>query len=73
LPVSFFGIAYEVSIATTYWGSLPELVEVIALASAGRIRPHVHRFGLEDALDAYAAMRAGTLKGRAVIVPNGRG
>jgi len=70
LPVSFFGIAYEVSVATTYWGSLPELVEVIALAAAGRINARVRRFGLDDALDAYAAMRAGTLEGRAVIVPN---
>jgi propanol-preferring alcohol dehydrogenase len=71
LPVSFFSIAYEASVATTYWGSLPELVEVIALASSGRIRPRVHRFTLDDALDAYAAMRSGALEGRAVIVPAG--
>jgi propanol-preferring alcohol dehydrogenase len=70
LPVSFFGIAYEVSIATTYWGSLPELMEVIALASAGRIQAHVRRFSLDDATAAYQAMRDGTLDGRAVIVPN---
>ena len=53
LPVSFFGIAYEVSVASTYWGSLPELMEVIALASTGRIRAHVQRFALDDALLAY--------------------
>jgi propanol-preferring alcohol dehydrogenase len=70
LPVSFFSIAYEASVATTYWGSLPELIEVIALASTGRIRPEVHRFPLGRALDAYAAMRSGTLEGRAVIVPD---
>ena len=32
LPVSFFTVPYEVSLATTYWGTLPELYEVIALA-----------------------------------------
>jgi propanol-preferring alcohol dehydrogenase len=69
LPISFFGIPYEVSVATTYWGSLPELCEVIALAEGGHIRPHVRRFALDDALDAYDAMRGGTLTGRAVIVP----
>jgi propanol-preferring alcohol dehydrogenase len=70
LPVSFFSIPYEASVATTYWGSLPELIEVIALASADRIRPQVQRFPLDAALDAYAAMRSGTLGGRAVIVPD---
>jgi alcohol dehydrogenase, propanol-preferring len=70
LPVSFFSIGYEVSVATTYWGSLPELVEVLALASAGHIRARVHTFPLSQAGEAYAAMRAGTLQGRAVVVPN---
>jgi propanol-preferring alcohol dehydrogenase len=69
LPVSFFGIAYEASVATTYWGSLPELMEVIALAAGGRIRAHVERFALDEAPDAYERMRAGKLEGRAVVVP----
>ena len=69
VPVSFFSIPYEASVATTYWGSLPELIEVIALASKGRIRAHINRFALDSALDAYTAMRSGTLEGRAVIVP----
>jgi propanol-preferring alcohol dehydrogenase len=69
VPVSFFGIGYEVSVATTYWGSLPELMEVITLATAGRIRAHVQRFDLDDAPAAYQAMRDGALDGRAVIVP----
>ena len=69
LPVSFFGIAYEVSVATTYWGSLPELVEVLALASLGRIHARIEQFPLARAGDAYASMRAGKLRGRAVVVP----
>ena len=70
LPVSFFSIGYEVSVATTYWGSLPELVEVLALASTGHIRAEVHQYPLERASEAYASMRAGNLRGRAVIVPS---
>lgn len=69
LPISFFGIGYEVSVATTYWGTLPELYEVIALAAAGKVRPTVHRYTLDRALDAYADLRDGTIEGRAVIVP----
>jgi propanol-preferring alcohol dehydrogenase len=69
LPVSFFGIAYEASVATTYWGTLPELVEVIALARGGHIEARVQTYTLDDAMNAYVAMRDGTLEGRAVIVP----
>jgi propanol-preferring alcohol dehydrogenase len=68
-PFSFFSIPYEVSLATTYWGSLPELMEVLDLAHAGHIEPVVETFGLDRALDAYDAMRQGTLRGRAVITP----
>ena len=69
LAVSFFGLPYELSVASTYWGSIPELIEVIALARSGKIGAHVERFSLTQAADAYERMRAGTLHGRAVIVP----
>ncbi len=69
LSMGFFTIAYEVSVATTYWGSLPELMEVIALSGAGRLDVHVERFPLERAVDAYARLRAGSITGRAVVVP----
>jgi propanol-preferring alcohol dehydrogenase len=63
-------MGYEVSVAVTYWGTLPELLDVVALAQAGKIRPRVQRFGLHDAVRAYEMMRAGDLEGRAVIVPD---
>lgn len=68
-PFNFFALPYETSLATTYWGSIPELMEVLALAEAGKIKVHVERFPLEKAPEAYERMRAGALKGRAVIVP----
>lgn len=68
-PYGFFTVPYEVSLTTTYWGSLPELREVVALAEAGRIRAHIEQFSLDDAPLAYERMAAGTLRGRAVIVP----
>ena len=68
-PFSFFSAPYEVSLATTYWGSLPELVEVLELARLGHLRAHVERFSLVDAPLAYEALEAGTISGRAVIVP----
>ena len=34
-PFNFFALPYEVSVQTTYWGSRPELVEVLDLAARG--------------------------------------
>ncbi len=68
LPVSFFSLPYEVTLSTTYWGTIPELHELIVLAGRGDIAPVVQRYALDDALDAYTAMGDGTLEGRAVVV-----
>ena len=70
LSVGFFALPYEVSVATTYWGTIPELIQVIALAEEGRIMPDVQRFGFEQVSEAYDALRAGSVEGRAVVVPN---
>jgi propanol-preferring alcohol dehydrogenase len=69
LPVSFFSVPYELSIQTTYWGSRPELIEVLDLGARGLIRPTVTTFPLDDAVSAYRALREGKIQGRAVIVP----
>ena len=69
VPFSFFSQPYEVSIQTTYWGTRPELVELLDLAARGLVHAEhsVHR--LEDAPRVYRDLAAGKVKGRAVIVP----
>jgi propanol-preferring alcohol dehydrogenase len=69
LPVSFFSDPSEVSIQTTYWGTRPELVEVLDLGARGLVSAKVTTFPLEKAPDAYASMESGHLEGRAVVVP----
>ncbi|MFF5080521.1 NAD(P)-dependent alcohol dehydrogenase [Actinoplanes sp. NPDC000266] len=69
LPLSFFSVPYEASIQTTYWGSRSELAEVLDLGARGLVKPEMQTFTLDQAADAYDQMRAGTLKGRAVIIP----
>ena len=39
----------EVSVVAPRWGTIPELVEVVALAQAGVLDVHVERIGLDDA------------------------
>ena len=69
LGVSFFSIPPEASVATTYWGSIVELAEVVALAERGALDVHVERFSLDDAMVAYERLREGQVAGRAVVVP----
>jgi propanol-preferring alcohol dehydrogenase len=73
IPWSFFAMPYEASLQTTYWGSRPELAEVLQLAAAGSLKATITTFALDDAMDAYRQMQAGTLNGRAVILPGGGG
>src|ERR687894_676945 len=65
----FFTVPYEVSLATTYWGTLPELSEVLDLARRGLVQAHIERFSLDEAPKAYEKLAAGEVEGRAVIVP----
>jgi propanol-preferring alcohol dehydrogenase len=69
LPVGFGSVPLEVRVTVPFWGTRGELVEVIALARAGRIAAKVQRFPLNEAQKAYHALRAGDLQGRAVVIP----
>jgi len=72
LPVGFGSVAMETRVIVPFWGTRAELAEVIALARGGRIRAHVERFPLTDVRHAYDSLRAGRLKGRAVVIPGAR-
>lgn len=69
LPVGFGAIAYDATVRAPYWGSRRELVEVIELARRGQITVEHEVFALADGPVAYERLHAGTLRGRAVIVP----
>ncbi|MEZ5185092.1 MAG: NAD(P)-dependent alcohol dehydrogenase [Candidatus Nanopelagicales bacterium] len=69
LPVNFFSLPYETSLQTTYWGARGELREVFDLAARGLLTPKSTVYSLDDAMQAYHDLEAGTVSGRAVIVP----
>ena len=70
LGMGFFTVPYELSVQTTYWGSRPELIEVLDLAARGHLHATTTTFPLDEAVEAYHSLEAGELTGRAVIVPN---
>ncbi|MGV9355881.1 NAD(P)-dependent alcohol dehydrogenase [Streptomyces misionensis] len=71
LPVGFGLLPFEVSVTAPYWGTRAELIEVLALARSGAVSVHTETFSLDDAPIAYERLHAGTINGRAVILPNG--
>jgi alcohol dehydrogenase, propanol-preferring len=62
-------IPYECTVRMPTWGTLAELAEVVALASAGAIRSEAEVCGLDEAVGAYGKLRRGEVLGRAVVVP----
>lgn len=69
LPINFFALPYGAEVATSYWGTTTELMELVALARTGKIRMDVETFPLDRAPEVYAQLRAGKIGGRAVVVP----
>lgn len=69
LPFHTFALPLECSIAVGFWGGLPELTEVVALAASGAIRTQVERFPLDRVDEAYGRLESEHVCGRAVVVP----
>ncbi|GAB3064343.1 NAD(P)-dependent alcohol dehydrogenase [Intrasporangium mesophilum] len=69
VPVGIFTLPYETKVRAPYWGSRSELFEVLDLARDGLIHVATEQFSLDDAPTAYERLHAGTLRGRAVVVP----
>ena len=70
LPVNFSSPPHECSVASPFWGTIPELIDVIDLAQAGKITMLVEHFPLEEAAHAYHLLHDGKIPGRAVLTPN---
>ena len=58
-------------IATTYWGTAAELMEVLNLAQSGSIEIRTERVPLEGVADAYARLARGEVESRIVAWPSG--
>lgn len=70
LPVSRRHLPPGTTVVFTYWGTRPDLIEVLRMAARGALEPVIDQVPLSRAPDAVAAVRAGEVSGRAVIVPD---
>jgi alcohol dehydrogenase, propanol-preferring len=57
-------------ISLPFWGTRSELAEVISLGRSGALHVEVERFPLSAVHEAMTRLRAGELKGRAVLIPD---
>ena len=64
-------LPYGASMSTTFGGSKLELMELLALAEAGKIQAHITRYPLSQVGMAFDKLRRGEIVGRAVVVPDG--
>lgn len=59
-----------VRISLPFWGTRPELEEVVALARKGVVRVETEEFALSSAPEAIDRLRSGRTRGRTVLVPD---
>ncbi|MGW0711518.1 alcohol dehydrogenase catalytic domain-containing protein [Streptomyces sp. NPDC002643] len=57
-------------ISLPFWGTRPDLEQVMALAGSGAIRVATDQFPLSRAPEAIDTLRSGGVRGRAVLVPD---
>jgi alcohol dehydrogenase, propanol-preferring len=69
LPVNFCSPPHECSVTSPFWGTIPELIDVIDLARSGSITMLVEHFPLDEAARAYQLLHDGAIQGRAVVTP----
>lgn len=62
-------LPWGATLSRPYSGTYADLVDVVALARENYLRPEVQMFSLERALEAFDALEAGRLTGRAVLIP----
>ncbi|MFT3900145.1 MAG: NAD(P)-dependent alcohol dehydrogenase [Gordonia sp. (in: high G+C Gram-positive bacteria)] len=62
-------VPWGVTVQTSYGGTRADLDEVVALARRGLIHVETTDYRLDDYAKAFADLEAGTLPGRAILVP----
>src|SRR3954452_8931314 len=61
--------AHDCDVFNPQGATIAELHEVIALAQSGKVQIEIEQFGFDEIPQAYERLRAGTLNGRAVVLP----
>jgi propanol-preferring alcohol dehydrogenase len=69
--IRYGALPHDCDLFNPQGATIAELGEVIALAKSGDVVVEVEQFAFADTVAAYERLKAGTLNGRAVVLPNG--
>ncbi|GAA3591047.1 NAD(P)-dependent alcohol dehydrogenase [Agrococcus terreus] len=67
--VGLLAAPYDVEVRTSLWGTRASLLELVGMAKRGEIRIETQTYPISQALQAYADLHDGNVRGRAVVVP----
>jgi NAD+-dependent secondary alcohol dehydrogenase Adh1 len=62
-------ISTEINVVGNLVGTYNDLVELMVLAQTGKVTLHTRTYPLASALDAFADLDAGAVRGRAILIP----
>lgn len=62
-------ISREISVIGNLVGTYDDLVELMELTKAGRVKLQTNMYPLDDAADAFHDLRAGAMVGRGILIP----
>lgn len=62
-------VSREINVVGNLVGTYQDLVELMQLASAGKVQLDSHVYPLDDALEAFQLLQEGKIRGRVVLVP----
>jgi NAD+-dependent secondary alcohol dehydrogenase Adh1 len=62
-------ISTEINVIGNLVGTYNDLAELMVLAQTGKVTLHTKTYPLDSALDAFHALDAGEIRGRAILVP----
>lgn len=67
--IRFGQLAHDCDVFIPQGATIAELADVIALAQSGDVTIEIEKFGFDHTPAAYERLKAGTLDGRAVVIP----
>lgn len=68
--IRFGQLAHDCDVFIPQGATVAELAEVITLAQSGDVTIETERFEFDDTPAAYERLKAGTLNGRAIVIPS---
>ncbi|MFE6924658.1 NAD(P)-dependent alcohol dehydrogenase [Nocardia sp. NPDC057663] len=68
-PAGGPGLPWGATVRKSYGGTRTDLLDAVALATAGKVRAEVECFDLADARTAFDRLDSGAIRGRAVLIP----